>query len=361
MTTPPSNSQNVESVSEVEAFSKHLRRLFAEAEAAAGGAEEFFFEISNLTLCLKFAGSALVDRITPALRHLQVAPCEEPTFTVCLWDSASTGTAPPWTSRHQVDNESPPDLWRFLADRTSMIQSVNGVLSFFDRKRRLAMFWINDAEELPWYENGSPLLAVLHWAMDSKDLHVVHAGAVGGPEGGVLLAGDGGAGKSTTAFASLNSGLQYASDDHCLLSLNPTPSAWSLYNSGKLDFGDSQRFPLLESARNREHQQGQRKDLYFFHRVFPHRIAKVVPVRAVVLPHVVGSGKTTLVPTKPIQAFRALAPSSLFLIQGALRSPSAFRAMAELVQRVPCFRLHLGKDVSPVGDLLRKLIPRPEL
>ena len=127
------------------------------------------------------------------------------------------------------------------------------IFSIIDLKENLALYWVKDAQALPYYEIGSPLRTILHWWADQGAYQFVHGGAVGLPTGGVLLAGKGGTGKSTTALACLEAGLLYASDDYCLIRTDTEPFVYSIYNTAKLRGDlDLERFPAwLRSSATR--------------------------------------------------------------------------------------------------------------
>ena len=108
------------------------------------------------------------------------------------------------------------------------------ILSAMDMEENVAIYWIRDARNTPYYEKGYPLTKIFNWWTETRNLQCVHAAAVGTPEGGVLLAGKSGSGKSTTSLLCLNSELLYVSDDTSLVAWNPEPYAFSLYNTAKL-------------------------------------------------------------------------------------------------------------------------------
>jgi hypothetical protein len=103
-------------------------------------------------------------------------------------------------------------------------------------------------------------------------------------EGGVLLAGRGGAGKSTTAIAAMLGGLSYAADDYCVIEAEPQPVAHSLYNSGKLSWSGLHRFPQL--CGTPAHGSNGEKALFFLCALHPERLALRLPIRAVLLPDI---------------------------------------------------------------------------
>jgi len=58
-----------------------------------------YYRIGGYNIKMQFAGRALILYITPAFEHLRTEPTENPSLTIFLWDSESTGVkmiAPPW-------------------------------------------------------------------------------------------------------------------------------------------------------------------------------------------------------------------------------------------------------------------------
>lgn len=68
---------------------------FRAAEARVGGSVDRWYTLARATLRVRFAGPALLSRLTHALDHLVSPPVEHPDLTVCAGDTASTGVAVP--------------------------------------------------------------------------------------------------------------------------------------------------------------------------------------------------------------------------------------------------------------------------
>ena len=312
--------------------------------------------IGECPVHLYFANQILVSIITPAIKHLatQLNESESP-LRICIWDSVSTGMPVPvlpWKLDHRARRH------RISSGNDSRYHMTfdagTGVINLLDKQQRLALCWMHDARQLPAYEISAPLLKILHGWMPSRGRQVVHAAAVGTPTGGVLLAGRGGAGKSTTALACLDSELLYVSDDYCLLALKPAPYAYSLYNSGKLDAASLQRLPHLASYVRHDVSANNEKAVLFLHEHCPKKVITGFPLRAILLPCISNQAKTSLRRASPAEGLRALAPSTLFQLTGT--ETNSLRNMAELMRLIPCYYLELGNQMNLIPEVIEQLI-----
>lgn len=304
---------------------------------------------------LRFAGPALVSFLTPALAHLAARPVSSPALTVCLWDSVSTRTAmpsPPWQAD---DYRERGEIRGFNNERIrTAFQMGSNALSMVDLEKNLALFWIRSAEQVPFWETGAPLLSIFHFWMGQQGIQLIHAGAVGMPDGGVLLAGRGGSGKSTTALSCLDSELFFAGDDYCLLASEPVPTVYSMYSTGKKDPKDIQRLPFLISAIGNRARLDTEKAVYFLHEHFPKKILPSFPLRAIATPRLTGEPDTTFKETSPREVLTALAPSTIFQLPGA--GQEALRMMRNTVRQVRCYYLNLGTDMAQIPGVIFKLL-----
>jgi hypothetical protein len=345
------------------AFFETVYQAFQQGEQIAGGSVGRFYSIGGYVIQLRFAGPALVPRIKPALEHLATEPTSSPMLTVCLWDSASTCTnmpPPPWTADTYTAHGEVYSLdegrIHYHDDRIQMYFYAGDNVLMIDTKSAMAIFWIRDARQLPYYESGAPLRTLLHWWLSTHGRQFVHAAAVGTSEGGVLLAGKGGSGKSTTALICLNSKLVYVGDDYCLLATNPVPYVYRLYSSAKVDADNIHRLPHLASAISNADRLETEKALIFLHEHCPDKVVTGFPIRALLLPRVTGRSETTLTPASPITGLKALAPSTLFQLPGA--GHSAFQVMSKFVKQVPCYHLELGTDLAQIPEVILGLLPK---
>ncbi len=337
------------------AFFETALGVCEEAQEAAGGPVDRFYSIGGLVLCLRFAGRALVPLIAPALEHLVVQPAETPAFTIHLWDSISSGTtmsAAPWS----LEDYSPRGEVRGYTDERfhTVFHLGSHTLKMLDARQNVGLFWIHDARDVPFYESAAPLQAILHRWMGMNGHQLLHAGAVGMASGGVLLAGRGGSGKTSTALACVFAGLLYAGDDYVLLSNEGVPFVHSLYNSAKLDPDNLDRFPHLAGRVVNNDRLDTEKAVVFLHQHWPNQVSSGFPLRAIGVVRA-GGGRCTEVSAAPSAlALKALAPSTVLQLSGA--GQRDLRRIANLVKRVPCFSLDLGTEPDEIARTISALL-----
>ncbi len=363
------------------------QRFFDDARAAFGRTAVVTraLRVGGRPLRLRFGSRALAERLGPAFAHLPEGNDDDhaaPDFTVDAWDSASSGIptpVPPWgRANYGPHGEIRPtgDAWpRPLRARFNVHA---GILGMVDAARRAAIWWTRDAALVPDYERGAPFALLLHWwhllcppapGEGAPPACAVHAAAVGtARDGGLLLVGRGGSGKSTTALAALAAGFDYAGDDYCLLQPGAAaasgPVAASLFATGKMSDAMLARFSEFAPAVVNPDREPGEKALLFLAREgeFAARLVPALPLRAILLPEVFpGRAETRLVPVGPAAALQALAPSTVFLFPRAPDEGAALLAqLAGVTRRLPAFHLQLGADadVRRTPELLRNLLTR---
>lgn len=320
----------------------------------------------RVNLC--FAGRRWSDLLTKALAHLAVRQgithSNKPGLTVHLWDgsiqprSRILGAYLTTLAEHWFEYAGPrgalldvdgPPVWAFYHPGPD-------ILSVIDLEEGTAFYWKRDLSALPYYEAGSPLRTLLHIWMREQAIHFVHAAAVGTASGGVLLAGKGGSGKSTTALACLGSMLKYAADDYCMAGLEQGQArAYSLYNTTKLNgAADLARFPKLAPWVWNQHRDDTEKATIFLHDHAPERLISGFPLQAILLPVVAGCGGTSLEPCSAHEALLALAPSTMAQLPAS--GPRDLAFIARLVKQLPCYRLLVGRDLTTVPFTITALL-----
>src|SRR5215472_12033211 len=146
-------------------FFQAVHQTFERVERAVGEQIDRFYTIGGHIVRLRFAGSALVPLMTPAMEHLVTRASSAPRLTICLWDSDSTGLEkpprPPWSWDECVARG---EVHRYNDDRIQTAFHAS-TLSVLDMSLNLGVYWVRDANHLTYTESGSPLLRIFHWWM----------------------------------------------------------------------------------------------------------------------------------------------------------------------------------------------------
>jgi hypothetical protein len=315
-------------------------------------------QIGGVGLALRIAGATLAQATLPALAHLPAADAAlAPAITLHLWDGAATGIRPPRPPF------TPADYRRYGQRAVAhdgmcslMHAPTAGQLFAYDRAAHHGFFWAEDAAQLSIYERAAPVQTLFHWALGEFGWQIVHAAAVGTAAGGVLLIGNTGAGKSTTALSCLTGdGLRLLSDDKCLVRLDPAPQAFAAFSSGKIKADMLERLPhFREKLRGWDDHAKAGKGLVFLHPDYAERLITAFPIKALVIPRVTGQAAAALRPLPPGEAFRVFGPSTVIWLPGA--EGENYRFTAELTRRLPCYQLDLATETQANVDAIRRLL-----
>lgn len=314
-----------------------------------------------------FSNAKLADRYMPALVSLEThdadagpaAPGDDghgsPLLRVLVFDrGGGVGESfaehvrrtlpasllkPPIHARFQIDGPEPTRTW---------------ALNFFDPDLRVAAVWIDSLDSIPNWEIHAPLLRVWHATLARRDRCVTHAAAVGDENGGVLLAGPGGSGKSTTTLAAVLGGMRCVGEDYVILDLGPEEiEAHALYNNIKVSPSARTLLPEWPDALLGAPATGMEKVIARIDDVRAGAQVGRISLRAVVMPRL-GAPDCRLVPCSSADALRALAPSTMFQLSGD--GGRALGPLSQVVRRLPCSFLDLSSDPSAAVPAVKEFL-----
>lgn len=315
--------------------------------AARTGRVTRTFHVGGRAIAIAGAGVAPLAVITPALDHLAAADVGNAAVTVLatLEPEPGAGLQPP-----------PPGVYVTAHGSLQMTVSADPpAVTAYDPARRLGVVWLAGNPAVHVYTHASPLRELLSLAVRPFGLVGLHAAAIGSADGGALLAGAGGAGKSTTAMTCALAGMSLVGEDFCLVQTSPTPVAHGLYNSVKLLPDAIARLHLPAAADADVWVDGKR--LYFLHRTPTIKLADRIAINTVLVLRVTAAPNSRLVPVARIEAVNALAPTSVRLMGlPANAAPAVFHTAAEVVRHVRCYRLELGSNTGNIPDLVHAAI-----
>lgn len=316
------------------------------------------FRVAGKRLRLRFAGVALQPAIIPALEHLEVPVEGDEAFCIDLFDAHSTGTPLPFLAARFVDLLK-LRWWELLEGRRE-VAGLNGprirtvfhlgpdILVLWDKEQNRGIYWVENAATIPYYEKGYPLSVLMNWWLSSQGCAMVHAACIGNATDGVLLTARGGSGKSTTTLNCVQSGMRIVGDDYTAIDLQGGRSH-SLYNTVKLKtLADVQRFPGLDQKVCNLDRVGdgqdQEKAMVFLHQHYSGALIDSMQLRAIFVPRIVDRIETSIVPASASEAFKALAPSTVFQLPG--NAHESFRSLAQITRKWPTYEIQLGSDFS---------------
>lgn len=328
---------------------------FVRAEAQAVEVVTRYFRIAGQNLAIRFAGKSLVPMVCPAFEHLEIDPTVGQTFTINCWEQATTRISMPPRPWGDSENFSHGEIPSHIdADRYLHINHASGAVVVADRRKNLATFWVRSSSEINTYEIAAPFRDFLNWWGSVRGLFQIHAGAVGYPDGGALLVGRSGAGKSNTTLACLQSDMLYLSDDCCLLDTAGEPFLHGIYNSAKIYRSDLDRYPIFGAHRDSGIPTPENKALFFLNRISPERVSAGFPLKVMLVVRVADAPDTNLSPISPAAVLLTMGPDNI--LRWPVVGRSALSSLAEAVRKVPCHYLNVGADRSRIPGTIAAAI-----
>jgi hypothetical protein len=219
-------------------------------------------------------------------------------------------------------------------------------LVMLDVERNRALYWVRSARQIPHWEMAAPLRLVLHGWLATRGIDLVHGAALGSAEGGVLLVGRSGSGKSWATLACAAAGLGLIADDYCLIRPGAPPRVAGLYSSAKAHEEAFERLPALRPMVSNPLRPADDKAVFFLHEHVPEWLLPEADLRAVLVPRLTDGRTAAVRPAPAGAALGALAPATILQLPAA--GAATMRRLAELVRAVPCHYLDLGSELASI-------------
>ncbi len=223
-----------------------------------------------------------------------------------------------------------------------------------DVRARVGVHLARSIDDLPLWHAGSPLRQHLHWLLQAQGKRIAHAATLGEAGRGILLFGSGGAGKSGTTLAGVAAGLQTVGDDYVALGGTPSAVATPLFQIFKQDRRGLARIGGLSGRTANLPENWMRKVEFDPTAFFPDCLVEALEIRAIVLPRIAHAESSRFVAIPGGEAMRALIPTNLLQFPGEPDDGMAY--YADLLRRLPAYRLELSGDALECGAALRAFI-----
>ncbi len=310
---------------------------------AEGGFHVKEFCMAGRNVRVLSATQHIAEEFSRSLQHLEVPSARPTDLNIYVWERTSHDL-------QTMQTMVPEDAEIQISDL--VFQFNQQCISIFDRTNARAFFWINSMTELGDWHRAKPFRSIIHWFLSQHGLSMIHGAVVGTESGSVLITAKGGSGKTTTAITCFLSGLNYLSDDYVAIDCE-AKMAYSLFNSAMLTSDNLLRFPEFTPHVQNPVREEHIKALVYLHQFHPHRLSRQAPLKAILIPRVMHTTRTSIVPTGRVHALMAIAPTIRSLRNYEQEKLSAAKRLAE---SLPCFELLLGSDMQDVARTIRTFV-----
>lgn len=309
------------------------------------------YEIAGLPVRFRYLDPQLKEQASPAFHHLRTAMNIQPELTVLLDGASSPLASLPYLL--DWDGWGERDIWAIKFEEMMLIIQQNGmVVSALDYSNNTGYRLERRTTGMIYLDRAAPMHHLLTLLLGIQGRYLFHGAAVGEEEGGVLILGAGGSGKSTTALACLEDGMAYAGDDRCLLAIHGLPHVYSLYGTAKLM--DINQFPCFASVVDMDGITRDEKAMYLLHRLSDNTLHCGFPLRAIMLAQIEAIEETRISPTSHARGFLALAAS--VALHMPERRKHTLRCLDSVARQLPVYDLKLGANIRSTPEVIRKLL-----
>ncbi|HWA44638.1 MAG TPA: hypothetical protein VHA10_15585 [Hypericibacter adhaerens] len=276
-------------------------------------------------------------------------------YRLQVWDGIAAETAPPARPWGPMAHEPLGLIEGFCDEAVRCAFDIHtSSLTVHHAANNAGYLWYPELAALPAWAQASPFRIPLSWFANRHGQQIVHAAAVAVDGRAALIAGGGGAGKSTTALACALSGMSYLGDDYCVIE----PAARKvhmLYQSAKLLRSSLDMLPAVRPWLANADRVEREKGVMFLD---PSRLPLTpsAEVAAILLPRVTGAARTTLRKGSSRDALHAILPSTIGgLMGGTAATP---RLLMALAASAPVYHIDLGSEIASVPDTVASVLER---
>ena len=312
------------------------------------------YSIAGKRFQFTYWNQLLCEKMSPAIAHLE-SSVGEPEVTINLWDSASMNTPLPLPLSQSTFFYEQSTDGKIQLEESFLGTYVPGeeFINLYDIEGGIAYFWVPDAHTIQPWLCAAPVRTLLHWCLARDGVQLVHGACVGEAGRAVLLSAKSGSGKSTTAFACVQAGMEYLADDYVAVDVRNGIKAHSLYSSIKVGGEYVREVPEL-APHSMMLSPTEKKRVVFLNSVFSEQVRTSAILPALMIPVITTSPHTTIIPASKQDALLALAPTTLF--QLPLAEDRTLGYLKDLVRALPCYFLMLGPNTTEIPSVLRSFL-----
>jgi hypothetical protein len=309
-----------------------------------------FYQIGRFTLEVSYYQSD-ISFFNLSIAHLEIA-ASNVDFVISVISENDTQLTPPnafWGKEAiAIDGIFQSDDAKFIAHHSHEY----GFFQIADTIHKRAFYWMQHEAKLPEWERSFSFRNILHYFTENTNYCMLHAAGLGTSNGGVILPGKGGSGKSNSSLACIGTNIQYLGDDFILVDVE-TLTAFSLYNIAKIEQHRLPYFDYINSVINFEKLLNNGKIPFFLYPTFNRFLIKSFKIKAIVLPNFSGYENTSIDNCSAAESLKAMAPSTLGLLKA---SNTTFKKMVRIAQNLPSYVLHTGTNLPQIPKTIKQLL-----
>ncbi len=248
--------------------------------------------------------------------------------------------------------------WRYQVYRNSERSVVDfsdlGLLEIDYKRRRVEGYFIESGAINPNDGINFFRLAFIELLKIEK-LYVIHAAALEKAGRGLLIPGYSGQGKTSCCISLIRGGYSCLSDDHPLL-IEDKKGLKLLPFLTKIDVTEKtiEFFPELRDAKDCIYQ-GFEKRYFYLEDIYPNAQANSCEPALIIFPQIVNSPKSHLELLPKSKAIEEFLPHSI-LVWDKNIAKQQFQICSQLVNKAACYRLHLGRNILELPQVIEPLI-----
>jgi len=215
---------------------------------------------------------------------------------------------------------------------------------------------VHDPAHWPLRHYKQSIFITLYQHLRRRGLHLIHASATGLGGSAALIAGQSGAGKTTTMLTCVAAGFQFLGDDTTLLQRTAAGDVDVIALINTLDVTDKtatwfpELAPYLSPLRS---HTGKRQII--LSEAYPSSVAMRGRVSAILAPEITDLAHTTLAPANRASLLSDLLFYSVDLQDVAL-ARQQLEFLAQAVEQIPVYRLLLGSDRRQIPSVLAEIL-----
>lgn len=316
---------------------------------------ERMHQLAGRRISVRFSDPVLAEVYSKRLNALQ-GVAGDPDHRLIVVHAADIG----WTSSPAwIDRQCSPRLFQdALACQRLKIAYPNfpHLWQIYSPATRTGVQLTTGRSNLPPWDFGAPLRVHLHWLLATHGLRLTHAATLGRQGRGVLIVGNGGAGKSGTCLDGLAAGMVTCGDDYVALDLHGNPKAHLMFRILKQDLAGLSRIAAFNGKFDGTGLNWQGKIDLDPETFFPGCLTDCLAIEAVLLASIAGGATANIVPVSRGEIMRAIMRSNLYQFPG--EHDDGLQFFSKLLSQLPCFRIKLSSDPAANGDAIDRLLEK---